>query len=102
MELNLPTMPFIVLAVYVIIYLLKFVTFKTDSQRKAIPPVSAIIGGLIGIALFYKMPSAIAAEDIIEACTTGMASGLAAVGCNQVFKQFKKYTGETETEDTEA
>lgn len=102
MELNLPTMPFIVLAVYLIIYIMKFFTFKTDNQRKAIPPVSAVIGGIIGIALFYKLPDAIGAENIVEACTTGMASGLAAVGCNQVFKQFKKYSGEIETEDAEA
>ena len=53
MEFNIPSMPFIVLAVYLIIWVI------------------------------------------------GMGSGLAAVGCNQVFKQFKKFTGETETPDDE-
>lgn len=101
MEFNIPSMPFIVLAVYLIIYVMKQFTFKTDEQRKSIPPVSAVIGGLIGIALFYKVPTAINAENIVEACTIGMGSGLAAVGCNQVFKQFKKFTGETETPDDE-
>lgn len=99
MEFNIPSMPFIVLAVYLIIWVMKQFTFKTDEQRKSIPPVSAVIGGLIGIALFYKVPTAINAENIVEACTIGMGSGLAAVGCNQVFKQFKKFTGEIETSD---
>lgn len=101
MEFNIPSMPFIVLAVYLIIWVMKQFTFKTDEQRKSIPPVSAVIGGLIGIALFYKVPTAINAENIVEACTIGMGSGLAAVGCNQVFKQFKKFTGEIETSDGE-
>lgn len=102
MELNIPSMPFIVLAVYIIIFVMKKFTFKTDEQRKSIPPVSAVIGGLIGILLFYKLPEAINAANIVEACTIGMGSGLAAVGCNQVFKQFKKFTGEIDTPDEES
>lgn len=101
MELSIPSMPFIVLTVYIIIFVMKKFVFKTDEQRKSIPPVAAVIGGLIGIALFYKVPESIGAANIVEACTTGMGSGLAAVGCNQVFKQFKKFTGETETVDEE-
>ena len=92
MELNLATTPFIILCVYVITDILKNFFFKTDEDKKHIPPISAAIGGLIGILVFYFVPEAISAGNIVEACTSGIASGLAAVGCNQVYKQYAKFT----------
>lgn len=88
---ELPVMPFIILAVYVLTHFIKKCILKTDAQKASLPPIAAVLGGLIAIALYHFAPSMIVAENIVEACTMGMASGLAAVGCNQVYKQYQKY-----------
>lgn len=90
MELDLVTSPFIIVSVYIISDILKNFFFKTDEDKKHIPPVAAAIGGAIGILVFYFSPEAIAASNIVEACTSGFTSGLAAVGCNQIYKQYQK------------
>lgn len=91
MELQLTTMPFIVLAVYFIIWILKKFIFKSDESRKNLPPIAAAIGCAIAIAFYFLDPDEVGFSGIIDCCTTGMASGLAAVGCNQVYKQFQKF-----------
>lgn len=91
MELELATMPFIILTVYLIVWLLKRFVLKTDKQRQSLPPISMVIGGTIAVLLFYFMPNTVDFTNIIEALTTGMGSGLAAVGCNQIYKQFQKF-----------
>lgn len=91
MELSLTTTPFIILCTYIISDVLKNFFLKSDEDRKHIPPISAAIGGLLGILVFYFVPDAISASNIVEACTSGIASGLAAVGCNQVYKQYTKF-----------
>ena len=98
MDLELTTMPFIIVSVYIITHILKTFILKGDSQKKCLPPIAAIIGGGMGIALFVFIPESTAFTDIIDAATSGMASGLAAVGCNQVYKQFKKFQN-TENSD---
>ena len=89
--LELTTMPFIILSVYVLVWILKNTILKTDELRKSLPPIAAILGGCIGVGLFLFIPSATVFENVVDAATTGMSSGLAAVGCNQVWKQFQKY-----------
>lgn len=53
---------------------------------KWIPVIMAICGGILGVVGLYTM-SGFPAEDIINAIAVGMASGLAATGVNQVYKQ---------------
>lgn len=91
MELELATMPFIILTVYFIVWLLKRFILKTDKQRQSLPPIAMVLGAAIATLLFFFMPEATEFANIIEALTTGMGSGLAAVGCNQVYKQFQKF-----------
>lgn len=97
---QLPTMPFIIIAVYIITFFIKKYILKTDSQKASLPPIAAVLGGLIAICLYEFMPGTIVVENIIEACTMGMASGLAAVGCNQVYKQYQKYLNTSSDEDS--
>ena len=99
MELELATMPFIILTVYLIVWLMKKFILKTDKQRQSLPPIAMIMGGTIAVLLFYFMPDTVEFTNIIEALTTGMGSGLAAVGCNQVYKQFQKFRTVTNTCD---
>lgn len=91
MQLELATMPFIILTVYLVVWFLKKLVLKTDKQRQSLPPIAMILGGSIAVALFYFMPETTDFANIIDAVTTGMGSGLAAVGCNQVYKQFQKF-----------
>lgn len=92
---DIVTMPFIILVVYIMVELTKKKVFNTDERRKLIPACAAVVGGLIGTAMYLIAPNVMAQyANIVEACTAGMASGLAATGCNQVYKQFKKYSVE--------
>lgn len=91
MDLELATMPFIILTVYLIVWFLKKLVLKTDKQRQSLPPIAMIMGGTIAVLLFYFMPETVEFANIIEALTTGMSSGLAAVGCNQIYKQWQKF-----------
>lgn len=99
MELELTTMPFIVLVVYFGTWVLKKFVFKTDEARKNLPPIAAAMGCAISISIFFLAPELASFNNIIDCCTTGMASGLASVGCNQVYKQFKKFQNVNATDD---
>ena len=48
--------------------------------------IMAVCGGALGIAGLYTMPD-FPAGDVINAIAVGMASGLAATGVNQLYKQ---------------
>ena len=102
MELEIATMPFIILTVYLIVWFLKRLILKTDKQRQSLPPIAMILGGTIAVLLYYFMPNTTEFTNIIEAVTTGMGSGLAAVGCNQIYKQFRKFRTVTDEEVTSA
>ena len=91
MDLYLPTTPFIVVVVYFITYALRKYVIKTDEQRKSLPPIAAAIGCLIALIFYFFAPSEIEFTNLVDAVTSGMCSGLAAVGCNQVYKQFKRF-----------
>ena len=51
-----------------------------------IPDIMAVCGGALGVAGLYTMPD-FPAGDVINAIAVGMASGLAATGVNQLYKQ---------------
>ena len=101
MELELATMPFIIMSVYLLTWFLKRLVLKTDKQRQCLPPIAMIMGGVIAILLFFFMPETVSFENIIEAVTSGMSSGLAAVGCNQIYKQFNKFRTITDIDNRE-
>ncbi len=56
-----------------------------------IPLLALIIGGLLGVAIFYLMPQIIIAQNVWWALVVGLCSGLSATGTNQIFKQLEKY-----------
>lgn len=83
--------PLIVSAVYGIIELYKIVVKnQKDIWLKIIPVIALVIGGLLGVALFFIAPQLIVADSIWFALIVGMCSGLSATGTNQVFKQLTK------------
>lgn len=83
--------PAIVSITYALIELYKKWIAKGRKKYLAfIPLVALILGGILGVAIFYIEPSLIIANDVWWALIVGLASGLSATGTNQVFKQLKK------------
>lgn len=92
--------PLIVSAVYGLIELYKLIVKnQKDIWLKLIPVIALVVGGLLGVALFYIAPQLIVAENIWFAIIVGMCSGLSAVGGNQIFKQLKKLGIEVKKEE---
>lgn len=56
---------------------------------KYIPVIVGIAGAVLGIAGLYVIEG-FPAADVINAAAVGIASGLAAVGINQIGKQLRK------------
>ena len=63
--------------------------FDNEGLNKFIPVIMGTLGGILGIVVFYTIPGYIAADNWIAALATGIVSGFAATGLNQVYKQFK-------------
>ena len=75
-----------VAAVTVICYLAAQAVKATPVNSKWIPVICGLCGGLLGIVAMALMPD-YPAEDPITAAAVGVASGLAATGVNQAYKQ---------------
>ncbi len=92
--------PAIVSIVYALIEVYKKSIAKGREKFLAvIPLIALILGGVLGVAVFYIEPSIIIAKNVWVAVIVGMASGLSAVGGNQIFKQIKKYGIEVKQKD---
>lgn len=85
------SIPAIVLIVYWVINLLKYIVGEKENFLRGIPLIASFLGAVLGVILFYTEPSMIMAENIIYAMILGGASGLAATGSNQVLKQLGKF-----------
>ena len=78
-----------VVAITVIVYILGMVVKSTKLDNKWIPAVCGLLGIALGVvALVIGMPD-FPATDYLTAAAVGGASGLAATGADQIFKQLK-------------
>lgn len=57
---------------------------------KYIPCLCGFVGGLLGLLVFFTIPDLKIASNWLGAVGTGIFSGFAATGCNQVYKQLTK------------
>lgn len=88
---SIATLPTIAAIVYGIIEFLKHFVFSgNETFKEYIPVVSAVIGGAIGVGAFFICPEAIPVASWYGSILVGCASGLSAVGVNQITKQIKK------------
>lgn len=69
----------------------KFIAKGREKWLNFIPLIALVIGGALGVAMFYLLPNMIVASSWAIALIVGAASGLSATGCNQIFKQLKKF-----------
>lgn len=97
---NTVFIPIVGLAVYLIAELLKAFIVKTDDQRKLLPTYCAIIGAFLGLILWLVYPADLNNMSPTAAMMNGAFSGFAATGCNQFYKQIKKYLNSNNDEDT--
>ena len=79
-----------VIVITVLVYLVGLAVKATNINNKWIPVICGGVGVILGIvALAIGMPD-FPATDYLTAAAVGAASGLAATGADQVFKQLKK------------
>ena len=69
----------------------KIIAKENETLIRIIPVISCVLGIAFGILCFYASPSIIPATNVWTAILVGGASGLSATGCNQIFKQLKKF-----------
>lgn len=79
-----------VIVITVLVYLVGLGVKATNINNKWIPVICGGVGVILGIvALAIGMPD-FPATDYLTAAAVGAASGLAATGADQAFKQLKK------------
>lgn len=100
--LEIVCVPIITILVFALMEVYKRFIAKDKKVLVAIIPIIAgALGIVFGIICFYAFPTIIAATSIWTAILIGGASGLSATGCNQIFKQLKKYGIEVKTVEVE-
>ena len=82
------SIPAIVIACYLVGVGCKAV--GNEQLDKFIPTICGVVGGILCIATFLTIPNFIPGDNWASALATGIASGFAATGVNQVIKQFSK------------
>lgn len=85
---SIATVPAVAAAVYGIIEFLKYFVFTDNEKfRKYIPLIASFIGGAISVITYLVSPDIVPVGSWFSALTMGLASGLSAVGINQIKKQ---------------
>ena len=79
-----------VVVVTVLVYIIALGIKATKLDDKWIPSICGVLGIAFGVAAFYLGVPDFPAADPLTAAAVGGASGLAATGIDQVFKQLKK------------
>ena len=90
--MDIKSIPIIVLCCYVIGELYKLIFSKYKLCLKALPIIMAIIGGILGILIYYTNPEVISdANNVWIALGIGIVSGASSTYTNKIIKQiFKK------------
>lgn len=88
---SIMTIPIVSACVYGIVEFLKYFFFeKNEKFKRFIPVFSALVGALITWIVFLVSPDLIPCAEWTGAILMGAASGLSAVGINQIKKQAEK------------
>ncbi len=96
------SVPIIVVCCYIVGELFKLVFKNKQEAYNYIPIITAVIGGALGILIFYTNPEIIMAQNPWSALGMGIISGSSATGTNQIIKQiFKRKENTTNKEEKE-
>ena len=83
----------LVLLVYIAVNLFKktvLTRYQNTIINNSIPEIAALTGAILACAMELIWPSVMPSENMLNAITTGLASGFAATGIDQAIKQYKK------------
>ena len=90
--LEIICVPVIVAIVFALMEIYKVYIAKGNEKLiRFIPLIALGLGAILGIVFYFAFPSIISASNWFIAILIGGASGLSATGCNQIFKQLKKF-----------
>ena len=90
--LEIICVPVIVSLVFVLMEIYKkYIAKENESLIRFIPLIALGLGAILGLVFYFILPSIISASNWFIAVLIGGASGLSATGCNQIFKQLKKF-----------
>ncbi len=98
--IEITSVPVIVAIVYAALALYKHIV-KAEKWVRLIPLWAALLGVVLGIVAFYAVPAIIPADNVLVAILVGGASGLAATGTNQIYKQLSKDKDDAGNDKTE-
>lgn len=78
-------------AIVIICYLIGLGCKAVGSEKldKFIPTICGVCGAIIGLVTFLTIPEFIVGNNWLSAVATGVVSGLASTGVNQIYKQLK-------------
>lgn len=89
--LEIASVPVIVAIVYFVMAVYKkLVTGQKEVWTNLIPVWASILGIGLGLIAYFFVPGVMAVDNVLSAVLLGLASGLMAVGVNQVYKQAAK------------
>ena len=91
--LQIVSVPVIAALVYGALAGYKIIVNGKEKWVRVIPVVAGLLGVILGVAAFYAAPDIVAADNVFTAILIGGASGLAATGTNQIWKQLTKKDG---------
>ena len=84
--------PIIVAIIYALMSIYKtYIAKDNEKLIRFIPLIGGGIGLILGIIFYFAFPQLIVATNVGTAILVGLASGLSATGCDQIFKQLTKY-----------
>lgn len=93
---SIATIPAVCAVVYAVIEFIKYLLgAKVESFKKYIPIVSCFFGATIALIVFFVSPEFVPVATWYSSLLVGGASGLSAVGVNQIKKQIQKQGGVT-------
>lgn len=90
--LEIVCVPVIVAIVYALMAIYKtYIAKGKENLIRFIPLIGGSIGIILGIIFYFACPQLIVASNVFTAILVGLASGLSATGCDQIFKQLTKF-----------
>lgn len=90
--LELICVPAIMAVVFVLMEVYKkWIAKGREKFINFIPIISGVMGMIFAVVFFYALPDVMGTTNLAYAIILGLCSGLSATGCNQIFKQLKKF-----------
>lgn len=87
MDITIYSIPAIITVVYTVIEAMKLIHIFNEKTTKLIPVLACLLGSIISGACYLAQPELLPVSNFMGAVIAGAASGLSAVGVNQIGKQ---------------